>query len=312
MEFEGAQAPMMYGAQAMKPVGGGRNMVQPSQGYTCEATHYIPGGDEHVLVCPAPWVHKGRIFPGVPAMCVDQQKYEVNWAPAPECGAAQPKPTDEHEMPDPVFPPAHHASNFAADLDMDNQRQLEEQIAHEILLLSQKLANLQGRYGARRVATDNAKPAVLSCPQTPLLLDNRDVKCNSARIAPNQSMNDDTSQLRPATSSSSRASHRQSESRYPVMLLYEIALVSIQVLREYSVYLSSFFKISKKAVLFLRFVHWFETEDARLMNESLEVGLWGQLQEGHLQARRAELVTQEQWRVIHIPEEARSVQETIV
>lgn len=272
----------MYGAQAMKPVGGGRNMVQQPQGYACGAAHYIPGGDDHVLVCPAPWVHKGRIFPGVPAMCVDQQKYEVNWAPAaPKCGA-QPKENEEHEMPDPVFPPAHHASNFAADLDMDNQRQLEEQIAHEILLLSQKLANLQGRYGARRVATDNAKPAVLSCPQTPLLQDNRDVKCNSARIAPNHQI-DDTSQ-RPATSSSSRASHRQSESRYPIMLLFEIPSVSIQ-------FLTVYFNESGKVIIILSFVHYFETEGARLMNESLEAGTWGQVQKGHLQAHRVELVT---------------------
>jgi len=183
-------------------------------------------GDDHVLVCPAPWVHKGRLFPGLPAMCVDQQKYEVNWAP-PE-SECQPKPTEAsslREMPDPVFPPAHHIPNFSADLDMDTQRQLEEQIAHEILLLSQKLANLQARYGARRVVHDNTKPAVLSCPQTPLLLDNpttqRDGKCSNAS-AP--SMNEDHSQQRPATSSRS-VTHRQPDSRCQVseaVILFQI------------------------------------------------------------------------------------------
>jgi hypothetical protein len=55
------------------------------------------------------------------------------------------------------------------------------QIAQEILLLSQKLANLQARYGARRPVDNNTKPAVLSCPLTPLLLDitqERDGKSN--------------------------------------------------------------------------------------------------------------------------------------
>lgn len=234
MDFEGAQPPVMY-AQAIKPgvdphphAVRGRNLVLPSrtgEGHSC-GTHYISG--DEVLVCPAPWVHKGRIFPGVPAMCMDPKEYGsmgVNWARESQSEAGQPKPIDlkpeesstGREMPDPVFPPAYcsnRAPNFAADLDMDIQRQLEEQIAHEILLLSQKLANLQTRYGARRVVNDNStKPAVLSCPQTPLLLDNpmqRDAKSNARAPSISHTLNEET---RPATSSSSRSTHKQLDSR---------------------------------------------------------------------------------------------------
>lgn len=111
------------------------------------AVHYISGED--VMVCPAPWVHEGR--EGI------------------------------YHIPDYVYPSAH-CNSFANDLDMETQRHQEEQIAQEILLLSQKLANLQARYGARRLPAPNegTKPVVLSCPLTPLLLDTtrKDVKSN--------------------------------------------------------------------------------------------------------------------------------------
>jgi hypothetical protein len=109
------------------------------------AVHYVSGED--VMLCPAPWVHEGR--------------------------------DESYQMPDPVYPPGH-CNGITDDLDMETQRHLEEQIAQEILLLSQKLANLQARYGARRPVDNNTKPAVLSCPLTPLLLDitRRDGKSN--------------------------------------------------------------------------------------------------------------------------------------
>ncbi|KAG0624113.1 hypothetical protein M758_3G225300 [Ceratodon purpureus] len=224
MDFQGAKQPAMYAKSSEQDVddpqiGRGRNLDLPSgtavEGHTC-GSHYISGND--VLVCPAPWVHEGRIFPGTPAM-------GVNWVPEGLSDSQQrqnAKLEESHrcEMPDPVYPPAHCSNcNFSADMDMDTQHHLEEQIAHEILLLSQKLANLQARYGARRPVHNNTKPAVLSCPQTPLLLDNtigsqKDVKSNPRAPSISQSMkSDDSIQRRPATASSSRFINRQSDPR---------------------------------------------------------------------------------------------------
>lgn len=230
MDFNGMQPPILYTESIKSGVDvhpcaiRARNLVLPTQtskGHICGA-HCI--SDKDVLVCPAPWVHKRRIFPSVPAMCVDQQKYESmekNWALDSQ-NEGQPIPNEKldknslSEMPEPVFPPPHcnnQSSNFSGDVEMDTQRQLEEQIAHEILLLSQKLANLQARYGTRRLTHDNTKPAVLSCPQTPLLLDNP--KYNACIPSINQSMNEDSCQQpRPTTSSSSRSTtHKHLNSR---------------------------------------------------------------------------------------------------
>lgn len=225
MDFQGAKQPAIctqtieQGVDADPQTVRGRSLALPSR-TTLEGhmygSHFISGND--VLVCPAPWVHEGRIFPGTPAM-------GVNWAPeSPSEMQPRQKLEESHrcEMPDPVYPPAHCSnctSNFPADLDMDTQHHLEEQIAHEILLLTQKLANLQARYGARRPVYNNTKPAVLSCPQTPLLLDNtigsqKDVKSNPRAPSISQSMkSEDSVQPRPATSSSSRIIHRQPDSR---------------------------------------------------------------------------------------------------
>ena len=227
MDFQGAKQPAMY-AQTIEQVvdvdaqtGRGRNLAWPSRtvvkGHTC-GSHHMSGDD--VLVCPAPWVHEGRIFPGTPAM-------GVNWAPASQSDNQQRQNAklEENpycEMPDPVYPPAHCSnctSNFSADMDMDSQHRLEEQIAHEILLLSQKLANLQARYGARRPVHYDTKPAVLSCPQTPLLLDNtigsqKVVKSNPCAPSMSQNMRtEDSFQPRPSTSSSSRVVFRLPDSR---------------------------------------------------------------------------------------------------
>lgn len=83
---------------------------------------------------------------------------------------------DQDGLPQPITPPLllkvkTCSSNGETDLDAENQRQLEEEIAREILVLSQKLANLQTRYGVRRAVQSGSKLAVLSCPQTPLLLE---------------------------------------------------------------------------------------------------------------------------------------------
>ncbi|XP_024363058.1 uncharacterized protein [Physcomitrium patens] len=248
MDFEaGVQPPVMYDAQAIKqpgldvhlrsPVRG--SVVIPSgtgDGHTF-GTHYIPGDD--MLMCPAPWVHNSRIFPGVPAMCVSQppkfHSVGVNYTSetSKKDHTSQPKQNQDKleaephlpEMPDPVYPPAHcnnQTSSFVTDLDMNTQRQLEEQIAHEILVLSQKLANLQARYGTRRPVHNNSKPAVLSCPQTPLLLDNtqgsrRDVKtCKPRAPTAGQCVKGEEAVHPQPGMSTSRYTHRQQpDSRCP-------------------------------------------------------------------------------------------------
>jgi hypothetical protein len=74
-----------------------------------------------------------------------------------------------------IISPMHlkkmNIADVEAELEAEIQGQLEEEIGKEILILSRKLANLQARYGGKRMLKRGFKAAVLSCPETPLLLE---------------------------------------------------------------------------------------------------------------------------------------------
>ena len=67
-------------------------------------------------------------------------------------------------------------ANVEADLEDHIEREIEDEISQEILNLSQKLATLQAKLGAKRVK-NGSMPAVMSCPVTPVLTP-RDLKEN--------------------------------------------------------------------------------------------------------------------------------------
>ncbi|XP_024363562.1 uncharacterized protein [Physcomitrium patens] len=213
LDFEGLSSESIYAPT-----------MEQDEGHVYGA-QYINRDD--VLMCPAPWVYEGRFFPGTPAMGVNWVSDCISEGQPRQSSSEKLEESYSHKIPDPVYLSAHCntcSTDYSPDLDVDTQRHLEEKIGHEILLLSQKLANLQAQCGTRRPVHSNTKPAVLNRPQAPPLDVNmrrtqRDPKSASSRTSSiSRSIRcQGTTQPRSGASSSSRTTRKQAaESRFKI------------------------------------------------------------------------------------------------